>query len=61
MSMQSGLYIIGTPIGNMGDFSQRAIDTLAQVDVVACEDSRVSGKLLSHFKIKRRDYPIEIR
>ena len=54
MSMQTGLYIIGTPIGNMGDFSQRAIDTLSQVDLVACEDSRVSGKLLSHFKIKKQ-------
>ena len=50
--MQSGLYIVGTPIGNLGDMSQRAIDVLRNVDIVAAEDTRVFGKLASHFDIK---------
>lgn len=47
----AGLYIVATPIGNLGDISIRALDTLAAVDVVLCEDTRVSGKLLSHYEI----------
>ena len=46
-----GLYIVATPIGNLGDISLRALDTLAAVDVVLCEDTRVSGKLMSHYGI----------
>lgn len=42
-----------TPIGNLGDLSQRVIDTLAQVDFIAAEDTRVSIKLLNHFNIKK--------
>jgi 16S rRNA (cytidine1402-2'-O)-methyltransferase len=42
------LVVVGTPIGNLGDLSRRAIDTLAVADVVACEDTRVTRKLLSH-------------
>lgn len=52
--MQSGLYIVGTPIGNMGDFSPRAIDVLKNVDLIATEDTRVFGKLASHFDIKTK-------
>ncbi len=51
---EAGLYLVATPIGNMGDISIRALDTLAAVDIVLCEDTRVSKKLLSHFGIEAR-------
>lgn len=49
----SKLYVVGTPIGNLGDFSARAAKTLAEVDFIAAEDTRVSLGLLSHFGIKK--------
>ena len=55
--LPSGLYIIATPIGNMGDMSLRAIETLRKVDVIACEDTRESGKLTSFYDIKAQKLP----
>jgi len=52
--MQSGLYIVGTPIGNLGDISPRAIEVLRNVDLIAAEDTRVFGKIASHFDIKTK-------
>ena len=47
-------YIIPTPIGNLGDITQRAVETLKFVDIIACEDIRVTQKLLNHFDIKTK-------
>jgi 16S rRNA (cytidine1402-2'-O)-methyltransferase len=51
--MSGTLYIVGTPIGNLGDLSPRAVETLASVDFIAAEDTRVTLKLLNHFEIKK--------
>jgi 16S rRNA (cytidine1402-2'-O)-methyltransferase len=54
MDQKVALYIVPTPIGNLGDMSSRAIEVLQQVSLIACEDTRHSGKLLSHFGISTR-------
>ena len=51
--MSGTLYLVATPIGNLGDFSPRAEETLRQADFIAAEDTRVSMKLMNHFAIKK--------
>ena len=51
--MAGTLYLVATPIGNLGDFSPRARETLDRADFIAAEDTRVSVKLLNHFAIKK--------
>ena len=52
--MSGTLYLVATPIGNLGDFSPRAVETLAAADFIAAEDTRVSIKLLNHFGLKKQ-------
>ena len=51
--LAAGLYIVATPIGNLGDITVRAADILARCDGVACEDTRVTGKLMKHLGISK--------
>ena len=51
----STLYIVSTPIGNMGDMTYRAIEVLRSVDTILCEDTRVTGKLLKYYEIDNLD------
>lgn len=53
MDNKATLYIVATPIGNLGDFSPRAVETLKSVDAVLCEDTRVTRKLLTRFGIEK--------
>lgn len=55
--LSPGLYIVATPIGNLGELSPRAADILARADAIAVEDSRVTAKLLQHIGIKRPMLP----
>ena len=50
--LAAGLYLVATPIGNLRDISLRALDTLAAADVIVCEDTRVSKKLLSYYGLR---------
>jgi 16S rRNA (cytidine1402-2'-O)-methyltransferase len=56
-TLEPGLYIVATPIGNLSDLSPRAAHILSNADVVAVEDSRVTGKLLRHIGVKRAMIP----
>ncbi len=52
-TLSPGLYIVATPIGNLGDITMRAVETLGACDAVACEDTRMTGKLMKHLGLSK--------
>ena len=52
--LEPGLYVVSTPIGNLGDLTFRALDILTRADLILAEDTRVAGKLLSAYGVKNR-------
>ncbi len=56
-SIAPGLYVVATPIGNLGDITIRALATMASADVILCEDTRTSGKLMERFAIRTKLSP----
>ena len=52
--IKSGLYIVSTPIGNLRDITLRGLDILNKSDVILCEDTRVSKKILTHYEIQTK-------
>ena len=55
--LEPALYLVATPIGNLGDITLRALETLAAADVLACEDTRVTRVLLSRYGIRQKPLP----
>jgi len=53
-SHKGKLYLVPTPIGNMADITKRAVETLDEVEIVACEDTRHSGQLLKKLGLKKK-------
>ncbi|MCM8775234.1 MAG: 16S rRNA (cytidine(1402)-2'-O)-methyltransferase [Candidatus Omnitrophica bacterium] len=49
------LYLVATPIGNLGDITHRALDLLGEADTIVCEDTRRTQKLLNHYRVRRKD------
>ncbi|WP_017221725.1 16S rRNA (cytidine(1402)-2'-O)-methyltransferase [Moritella dasanensis] len=58
MSEQATLFIVPTPIGNLSDITERALEVLRSVDLIAAEDTRHTGKLLSHYQIKTKSFAL---
>jgi len=58
MSEQATLFIVPTPIGNLSDITERALEVLRSVDLIAAEDTRHTGKLLSHYQIKTKTFAL---
>ncbi len=56
-SLQPGLYAVATPIGNLGDITVRALMTLSAADLILCEDTRTTSKLLQRYAIKTKLSP----
>ncbi len=54
MARKFKLYIVPTPIGNIDDITYRAVEILKEVDIIACEDTRVTQKLLNHYDIRTK-------
>ena len=53
-NLKNGLYVVSTPIGNLGDITLRALEVLRKSDYILCEDTRVSNKLLSRYNINSK-------